>query len=368
MAKPKSAPAAPARPANLFVKLAKRRRRALVLQKYLVDEADKPVHRGPRQDRAFEILGRWAELESKGHLGKKETSLDASFLHEVFGEGLGYRTATENPEKYELERNFTVEGTGTADGALGLFATGAQPRPLAVIELKAVGTDLDRDKFNGRTAVQQCWDYLSALPECPWGIVSNFTTFRLYHRDKTPLAYEQFELRELRDRAKFLQFYCLFEVGGLVHTVLGAPPRAIHLLELSANRQREVGDVLYDDYSTHRFRLIEHLRQRHGKRLETAIHIAQKLLDRIVFVAFCEDRGLLPRKCIDTAYRNLPPFTKVTNPRWCNFVQLFRAIDEGHPTLELEPGYNGGLFRRDPEVDDLRWPWPAGSGGRGTDG
>ncbi|HEV3021947.1 MAG TPA: hypothetical protein VGX76_05750, partial [Pirellulales bacterium] len=136
--------------------------------------------------------------------------------------------------------------------------------------------------------------------------------------------------------------------------MLGAPPRAVQLLEQSANRQREVGDVLYDDYRTHRFRLIEHLQHKHGKTLETAIHIAQKLLDRIVFVAFCEDRGLLPRKCIDTAYRNLPPFTKVTNPRWRNFVDLFRAIDQGHATLELEPGYNGGLFRRDGEVDDLQ--------------
>ena len=51
-------------------------------------------------------------------------------------------------------------------------------------------------KFAGRTPVQQCWDYLNALPKCPWGIVSNFVTFRLYHRDKTPQVYEEFSLKE----------------------------------------------------------------------------------------------------------------------------------------------------------------------------
>ena len=58
-----------------------------------------------------------------------------------------------------------------------------------MIELKGAAANLDRDKFNGRTPVQQCWDYLNALPNCPWGIVSNFVTTRLYHRDKTPLAF-----------------------------------------------------------------------------------------------------------------------------------------------------------------------------------
>jgi hypothetical protein len=31
-------------------------------------------------------------------------------------------------------------------------------------------TDLDRDRSNGRTAVQQCWDYINAVPGCIWGI------------------------------------------------------------------------------------------------------------------------------------------------------------------------------------------------------
>ena len=86
-----------------------------------------------------------------------------------------------------IEVSLDVGAEAIADGALGHFQAGKQNSPLVIIELKGSDADLDHDKFNGRTPVQQCWDYLNALPACPWGIVSNFVIIRLYHRNKTPL-------------------------------------------------------------------------------------------------------------------------------------------------------------------------------------
>ncbi len=349
-----ASPRSPSDPPQLFTRVENRHRRALFLSRFLAEEAKSNLLRGKQQDQAREILRKWADLQAQGHLDKKETALDASFLHEVFGEALGYQTVTQSPENYHLERNFTVPGVGTADGALGLFSPRNATSPLAVIELKGARVDLDRDKSNGRTAVQQCWDYLNALPDCPWGIVSNFAVTRLYHREKTPLAYQEFHLHDIANKDDvFLAFYCLLEMGGLLPTP-GHEPRALKLLDRTTNRQREVGDELYSTYNDQRWRLIEHLHHRHDKSLDEAIRIAQILLDRIIFVAFCEDRGLLPEKCIETAYNNLPPFSKVTNPRWQNFLGLFKGVDEGHPQLDLDKGYNGGLFRHDPAVDDLQ--------------
>lgn len=353
----KSTPSArsQARDSHLFSNREERRRRALFLARFLAEEAKSNLLRGKKQDHAQEVLRKWADLEAKGHLDTKETALDASFLQEVFGDALGYHAMTQSPERYQLERNFSIPGVGTADAALGLFTPGAAPAPVAVIELKGANVDLDRDKSNGRTAVQQCWDYLNALPDCPWGIVSNFATTRLYHRDKTPLAYQEFHLKDIAHKEEvFRQFYCLLEVGGLLPSPLGEP-RALKLLNKTANRQREVGDELYSNYRDQRWRLIEHLHRQQGKPLDEAIRIAQILLDRIIFVAFCEDRGLLPEKCIEAAYNTLPPFSKVTNPRWQNFLALFHAVDKGHSRdLGLDSGYNGGLFRHDPAVDDLQ--------------
>jgi len=143
---------------DLFSKLEKRRRRVLFLPRFLADEAKSGLLRGKKQDCAYDILRKWADLEAKGHLDVKETALDASFLQEVFGEALGYPSKTQSPDNYQLERNFSVPGIGTADGALGKFSPDATPSPVAVIELKGAKIDLDRDKSNGRTAVQQCWN------------------------------------------------------------------------------------------------------------------------------------------------------------------------------------------------------------------
>jgi len=340
---------------DLFTTSRKRLRRSLILPHALEEEAEKAILRSGRFANAYSIIKRWADLELKGHLSnKKETALDASFLLEVFGEALGYTGSTQSPQHYHLERNFTVSGVGTADGAVGNFEPRTVPSPVAVIELKGATADLDTDRFNGRTAVQQCWDYLNALPECPWGIVSNFVSFRLYHRNKTPLAFEEFQLQELRDEHVFRQFFCLFDRDGLLTSNIGQPPRALLLLEKSDAQRLEVGEKLYGVYSEHRLALIRHLVSNHGKSRDSAIRIAQKLLDRIIFIAFCEQRGLLPDKSLEKAYSTLPPFSKVTNPRWRNFIDLFAAIDKGHESLDLKTGYNGGLFRHDPEVDDLQ--------------
>jgi hypothetical protein len=340
---------------NLFAKPEGRRRPGLIIRRLLADEADKLIYGGAERDQAHEILKRWADLERGGHLARKETALDADFLHEVFGRALHYLPATESPDDYHLERNFTIPDVGTADAALGNFSPGQKTSPLVVVELKGASVNLDKDRFNGRTPVQQCWDYLNALPDCPWGIVSNFVTFRLYHRQKTPRACEEFRLQELRDPKRFREFYCLFERGGLIRPCLGQPLRAMSLLQRTENRQREVGDELYDQYSDNRLRLVEHLQLRLGRSLDQAIAIAQKILDRIIFVAFCEGCGLLPAKCIHRAYSTLPPFSKVTNPRWRNFLDLFQAVDKGHwESVGLERGYDGGLFSHDPQVDDLQ--------------
>jgi N-6 DNA Methylase len=87
----------------------------------------------------------------------------------------------------------------------------------------------------------------------------------------------------------------------------------------SARRRRlEVVDRLYELYSDHRARLIRHLCEAKGKSRDSAIRIAQKILDRIIIITFCEQRGFLSDQNPELAFQTLP------------------------------------LFGHDPEVDDLR--------------
>lgn len=344
-----------------------RRQRALFIPKYVRAEGLNQQLAGPAQDRAFEILCRWADLESQGKLhAARETSIDTQFLDQVFGDALGYSVKTKSPNNWQLEQQYPVKDVGKADGALGDFPHAKCPT--VIIELKDARTDLDRDRSNGRTPVQQCWDYLNALPDCHWGIVSNFSLIRLYHKSRGTLNYEEFSLDELRDRDRFNEFFAIFEQGGLLTSTLGQPPRASILLERTKTRQKDVGDELYKKYQFQRLALIEHLMKEESKDLDEAIRIAQKILDRIIFIAFCEDRGLLPEESLKDTNRDVRRYSRARNPAWESFLDLFTAIDKGAKGKKEITAYNGGLFADDPAINALDMEgdeWTTGFAGFG---
>ncbi|TVQ32983.1 MAG: hypothetical protein EA376_03985 [Phycisphaeraceae bacterium] len=331
----------------MFTGLAENAERAirterLVLRRLLGDL----VRRSPIVDadltNAMRIVNHWADMERSGRLRKiQETQLQGDFLRDIFGEVLGYKRLTEGEERWELEQHRSF-GAQTPDASIGRFSA-ASGDPVAIIELKGPRVHLDRDRSQGRTAVQQCWDYLASVPKARWGIVSNIVSFRLYERAHTPRRYEHFSLQELRNEDTLRRFYAMFGRYGLLQGVAGQRPAMHRLLDETDNRQRTVGDELYSNYSRERLRLIQHLHQEKDLTIDDAVGAAQRLLDRIIFIAFCEDRGLLPDRTIDRAYHALRPFTKATNPRWSNFVELFRAVDSGTPNGDI-PAYNGGLF------------------------
>jgi hypothetical protein len=331
-----------------------RQKKPLFVAAFLKKDSHDNRLQDERCERAHEIIVRWADLETRGALQTQtESNIEAEFLTQVFGEALGYTLFSEGQTQWNLKPKFRLNDQ-TADAAIGFFEAHRDVTPRAVIELKGPKVNVDRDKFNGRTPVQQCWDYLAEVPDCPWGIVSNMVSFRLYHREQTPRVYQLFTLQELRKWDTFLDFYCLFERGGLLPLGLEQVARADVLLEKSEKRQREVGDELYAYYDEKRRELIAELTSaRYEKPLDLAIRIAQKLVDRIIFVAFCEDRGLLPARSLFRAWDHVPPFYRVTNPKWQNFLSLFRTVDEGSPSGDIS-GYDGGLFRKDENVDDLQ--------------
>jgi len=330
-----------------------RRQRRLILPAKLAAAGADMRLRDERQDAAFEIIKRWAALEESGKLAQmNESQVEGEFVSEVFGAGLGYRQFSQNAESWELQPKFGVNG-GIADAAIGEFSRD-QSRPRVLIELKGPRVNLDRAADRARSPVQQLWDYLNARPECPWGIVCNCVSFRLYHREHGSRAYELFILHDLAQRREtFNEFFALLGHGGLIGAHAGAEARADKLLRETGERQREVGDELYARYSQERLDLIIHLHTKRKKTLDEAIRIAQRLIDRIIFIAFCEDRGLINSSTLRRTFEQVPLYHRATNPRWRNFLELFRAVDAGHQHLGIPHGYNGNLFKPDPEIDEL---------------
>ena len=95
--------------------------------------------------------------------------------------------------------------------------------------------------------------------------------------------------------------------------------------------------------------------------LSLAYRLTLRILFRLLFQAYAEDRGLLPagrnegydanslktiaKRIIDTPAAQ---FGK-SKTLWFDLVQVWDAIDEGNETWNV-PAYNGGLFGTDPEL------------------
>lgn len=301
-------------------------------------------------------LVHWANFLATPAAAKmKETELLGEFLGNVFGETLGFTGPAGGSEEYTIKRESLVEVDGKfADAALGRFSTAdGSARVRVALEGKGPTDPLDRPfKNRKKSAVEQAAMYAINFP-CDWYVVTNLNEIRLYHKGHDQFTYERFETKEIAaddDALRRLTF------------LLGAPRVVLadgscHLDGLLSDSQRigrELTNEFYREYRQLRektFRAIRDANPQHAP--GELLAATQKILDRVLFIAFCEDRELLPREIIARAYQHSDPF----NPRpiWQNFVGLFRSVDKGNKALDIWR-YNGGLFAADPFLEGLAVP------------
>lgn len=303
---------------------------------------------------ACEILRRWADLlASPKATGLNESELLPDFLTDVFYTVLGYHGPTARGEHYTLSREKRVEVDGKfADAVLGDFRED-RARPIIAVEGKGTRDPLDRP-FAGRrmSAVDQAYRYAINLP-CDWILVTNLREIRLYHKSRDQRTYERFEIGQLAEQEKPLRQF-IFLLGADRVVPVEGPGHLDELLKASETAGLELTRSYYAEYAQTRREILAHLRDANPQVLpEILLLYTQQLLDRVLFIAFAEDRGLLPSDTLRRAFEHRDPY----NPRtkWETFKGLFQAIDEGNSALGI-PGYNGGLFSRDPSLNGLSVP------------
>jgi len=293
------------------------------------------------------ILRSWKEKIENGSLHKQtEVAIHAPFTQNIMVGVLGY-TPFGSKESWTISREYAVAG-GAVDLALGHFSDDRKnDNVLAPFELKGAKTkDLDAI-MPGRhkTPVQQAWDYARDIKGAQWVLVCNYVELRLYAVSETSLVYEQFNLVELTDPQQYARFILLLHADNFLSG------NTTKLLNQSLLADKEITAQLYNDYKALRELLISRLISDNPETsAPRLIAPAQKLLDRLLFVAFAEDKGLIPENSIQKAFAHADPY----NPRpiYENFKGLFRAIDQGSAALSI-PSYNGGLFALDNELDRL---------------
>ncbi len=297
-------------------------------------------------------LEKWAEIIASGSVNAhKEVEILGDFLNDVFCELLGYTRAVDQPKRYTFSREKHVQANGKfADAVLGDFGP-AGKRYVAAVEGKGPKDPLDRP-FGGRkvSAVDQAYDYAINL-RCPWILVTNIRQTRLYYKGADKQTYERFDTEALAaDERQLRKFVFLLHAARVVPA--HEPCHLDALLQDSEKVGREVTREVYAEYAFIRRSTLSRLRWANPA-IEPRLILAcaQKLLDRILFIAFCEVRGLLPAETIKRAYRHRDPYNP--RPLWENFRGMFRAINVGSDELDIRK-YNGGLFADDPVLDALK--------------
>ena len=305
------------------------------------------------------IIQAWQTSFRDHDLSKaKETSLQGKFFSKFFCEILGYTMQDDGFFEWTLKQEAKTEVDGKeADGSLGFYSK-EKEQTRVVIELKDAQCNLDTkqcSRENKQTPVEQAFQYLYKFADCDWVIVSNFRYTRLYHKSKGQTAYEEFDILKLNEEKEFKRFYFCLCRENLINEQANSPMDL--LIKQSGVADIDITKEFYSDFKKVRKILFEHIVENnpdYDKKL--LLEKTQKLLDRFIFIFFCEDTaGLLPHNTVENIYKNAKNSYSMSKCRiWDEFRGLFAAIDKGNNNVNPPiNAYNGGLFAPDEILDKL---------------
>jgi len=238
------------------------------------------------------------------------------------------------------------EDTGTGKSE---FVLQSDDKKFMIIELKGQGIDLDKkqsSRSDTKSPVEQAFGYAINTGDVEWIMVSNYDEFRLYnYHEKT--KYISFNAEELLDTDKFSYFMATFSYKSHIQS---GYIQKIHKETLLVDRK--LASEFYKLYNETRLMLIKELETNSGCERLDAIHYAQLILNRYMFICFAEDTGLLPSQVsVDTIATPIQKGNIRHGSIWQRLNELFLDINEGNNFKKIS-AYNGGLFQQD--LDSLQ--------------
>ena len=264
----------------------------------------------------------------------KEEQYQEGFLDDIFVKVLGY-TKFPQPDHNLITEQKNETDSKKADGAIL-----KNDSIIAVIELKSTSTT-DFKKIE-----EQAYNYKGQHKGCKYIITSNFAKLRLYINDVTD--FEEFDLFEMSfDRFKIF-YLCLNKENIISDTTA-------KIKEESFLQEENVSTKLYKDYSSFKRKIFDNL-VKNNPQVDKILLLkkSQKLLDRLLFIFFAEDRGLIPANTISEILKEFNDLKERDRyePLYKTFKVYFRHLNEGSVKLDI-PEYNGGLFAPDEILDTV---------------
>ena len=280
-------------------------------------------------------------------LQSKEEQFQEGFLRELFVKVLGY-TLNPSPDYNLITEQKNETNSKKADGAILL-----DDKVIGVIELKDHKTQ-DLSKIEN-----QAFGYKNQHQGTKLVIISNFEKLRLYIENT--IDFREWNLFTLNEDDFRELYLCL----AWEQVKKGC---AIKLKEESVSSEDKITNALYKDYSQFKRVLFADILERNQYTEDNQwaanekdwqlllFKKTQKLLDRLLFIFFAEDCGLLqPNSMIKIinlweTLRDADAYVPLYN----RIRQYFGYLHEGHQGKPFDVyAYNGGLFKPDEVLDNI---------------
>ncbi|MBT6686639.1 MAG: N-6 DNA methylase [Bacteroidetes bacterium] len=267
----------------------------------------------------------------------KEEEYQDGFLREIFVDVFGY--TLKPAENFNLVREYKNQTDGKkADGAI--LKDG---KAIVVIELKSTKTkDL-------KSITEQAFNYKNNQPDCKYVITSNFQKLRFYIDYAN--EFEEFDLFNLQ-KQEFELLYLILHKDSIFSDL------PLKLKTETKFHEKNISDKLYKDYSNFKYNVYNNLVENNPEYDKlTLFKKSQKFLDRLLFVFFAEDTGLVPPNAISKIIEQWQTLIYLDEYKtlYSRFVKFFEHLDKGHKykTYDL-PAYNGGLFAADEILNNVQ--------------
>ena len=276
-------------------------------------------------------------------LQSNEEQFQEGFLRELFVNVLGY-TLNPSPGFNLITEKKNETNSKKADGAILLDGN-----VVGVIELKDHKTpDLSKVET-------QAFNYKSKHVGTRLVVISNFEKLRLYIDDA--VEFMEWNLFRLTEEG-FRELYLCLAWSQVEKGV------ALQMKEESVSSEDQITKALYRDYSQFkRVLFADILKQNPAPEGEDErdwqlllFKKTQKLLDRLLFIFFAEDCGLLPPNSMIQIIDQWEQLKEMDEyrPFYDRMKKYFGYMNTGFKGKKYEIfAYNGGLFKPDEVLDNI---------------
>lgn len=310
-----------------------------ILKKYLATLVPENVERAWMQYRSYFLN---PEIQQNIRQSKEE-QFQEGFLRELFVKVLGY-TLNPSPDYNLITEQKNETDSKKADGAI---LQGG--KVIGIIELK------DHKTTDLAKVEPQAFNYKSQHPDSRLVIISNFEKLRLYIDNA--VVHREWSLFHLTEQ-EFHELYLCLAWPQVEYGV------ACTMKQESVSTEDQITKALYKDYSQFKRVLFADIVKNNPAKDGTdekewqllLFKKTQKLLDRLLFIFFAEDGGLLPPNSMVEIIKQWERLKDEDEyqPFYNRVKKYFGYMNTGFQGKKYEVfAYNGGLFKPDEVLDNI---------------